>query len=506
MTVDPFLYTYIAKEETYPDGSAIIEEGSRDNAVYVVLGGHAKVKKKTKNGVLTLGTFEVGAILGGTAFLERKEGNRSATVVATGGPVKVGLLDMELLERDYERLSPQIKKILKTLMARLKLTTEKVCEIASGSSPEPKEEKETKVISLKAEAEGRGLVRSLDSESKEKQKSASPSQNEIVKENNHSKDKPKRTGKTRRKTREKSIFQRKSKNFSLVSRVALSLAILAGLTAILMNHYGAVESEEVLASSKPIKRSDIKIQDKEKPFLRNTNKLTNPIPFQMVKLKVQKDISGSQDAHETEGTSSDVVQQNSAVIDRPLQGGKAITGRESTNVEIQSRLSGSVRSRETLGTSLSHFDEKVSLFPYSIYLGSYRTLEQTRKAISVYQKKGLSPYWVKVDLGNKDVWFRLFSGYFRKREQANEFIEKKHIDGAKSRHTRYGNLIGIFDSEKELDEKKLELSKLGYCSYVIPGKNGESLLYSGAFYQKARALEQQTELVSKGITCEVVER
>ena len=226
------------------------------------------------------------------------------------------------------------------------MTTEKVCEIATGSSPEPKEEKETKVISLKAEAESRGLVRSLDSESEEKQKSASPSQNEIVKENNHSKDEPKRTSKTHREKRGQSLFQRKSKNLSLVSKVALSLAILASLTAILINHYGAVESEEVLASSKPTKRSDIKIHDKEKSFLKNTNKLTNPISFQMVKLKVQKDISITQDARETEGNSSDVVLQNSVGIDSPLQSGRAITGRESPGIEIPSRLSASVRSKE----------------------------------------------------------------------------------------------------------------------------------------------------------------
>jgi cell division protein FtsN len=145
-------------------------------------------------------------------------------------------------------------------------------------------------------------------------------------------------------------------------------------------------------------------------------------------------------------------------------------------------------------------------YPYSIYLGSYKTRERAEKAISEYRNKGLSPYWVELNLGDKGMWYRVFSGYFQKREQANEFIKKKQIAESKSRHTRYANLIGRFAFQKELDEEKLRLSKLGYCPYVIPSRNGESLLYVGAFYQKARAQKQHAELASKGIHSQIVER
>jgi len=145
-------------------------------------------------------------------------------------------------------------------------------------------------------------------------------------------------------------------------------------------------------------------------------------------------------------------------------------------------------------------------YPYSIYLGSYKTRERAESAISEYRNKGLCPYWVKVDLGNKGAWYRVFSGYFQKREQANEFIKKTHIAESESRHTRYANLIGLFAFQKEVDEEKLRLSKLGYCPYVIPGRNGQSLLYVGAFYQKARAQRQHADLASKGIHSQIVER
>ena len=145
-------------------------------------------------------------------------------------------------------------------------------------------------------------------------------------------------------------------------------------------------------------------------------------------------------------------------------------------------------------------------YPYSVYLGSYKTRERAEKAISRYRKKGLSPYWVKIDLGNKGAWYRVFSGYFQKREQANEFIERKQIAEAESRHTRYANLIGLFAFQEELEEEKVRLSELGYCPYVIPRENGESLLCVGAFYRKARAQSQHEELASKGVHSKIVER
>jgi cell division septation protein DedD len=149
---------------------------------------------------------------------------------------------------------------------------------------------------------------------------------------------------------------------------------------------------------------------------------------------------------------------------------------------------------------------KALSYPYSIYLGSYRTLVHAKKAISKYQERGLSPYWVKLDLGSKGVWFRVFAGYFRERDQANEFIEEEKIEEAESRHTKYTNLVGVFESQKELDEEKIRLSTFEVCPYAIPGPNGQFRLYVGAFYQKARARRQHAELASKGIHSQIVER
>jgi cell division septation protein DedD len=152
------------------------------------------------------------------------------------------------------------------------------------------------------------------------------------------------------------------------------------------------------------------------------------------------------------------------------------------------------------------FGWRVSSYPYSISLGSFKTLDNAQKTISIFQEKGMVPYWVKVDLGTKGLWFRVFAGHFRTREETDTFIKNNKIVDGKSRHTKYANLIGTYSSKAELEEMRLRLLKLGYYPYVIGGTDAVSFLFAGAFYQWRRADKQRAELASKGISSEVVER
>ncbi len=146
------------------------------------------------------------------------------------------------------------------------------------------------------------------------------------------------------------------------------------------------------------------------------------------------------------------------------------------------------------------------VYPFSVYLGSFRTLERLQKAETTYASMGLSPYWVQVDLGEKGNWLRLFSGFFRTRGEADAFIRENHITGAFSRHTKYAVLIGTYKSEDELKTERMELGAMGCSSYEVKDTNGVSWLFTGAFYQVARAQKHSADLAAKGIRGEVVER
>ena len=79
--------------------------------------------------MITIDTLKEGAIVGEMVMLKSSEGLRTASVVADGR-VKLGILDKERLQREYESLSPQLRSLIKTLALRLQETTRKASLLA----------------------------------------------------------------------------------------------------------------------------------------------------------------------------------------------------------------------------------------------------------------------------------------------------------------------------------------------------------------------------------------
>ena len=145
-------------------------------------------------------------------------------------------------------------------------------------------------------------------------------------------------------------------------------------------------------------------------------------------------------------------------------------------------------------------------YPYSLYLGSFRTAERAEKAIVFYRKNGVSPYRAKVEFREKGVWFRVYGGYFKDVEQAERFKEEHKLSEAKARKTNYANLVGTYSNKKELKDKLSSLENMGYYPYVIKGGNGSSGLFLGAYVTEKGAEQQYHDLKSKGISVEVIRR
>lgn len=133
MTLDHYIFAYVAKEESYQSKEFVVKEGSRGDWVYVILEGKAKVKKATPKGMVTIDNLKEGDIFGEIVLWETGGGVRTASVVADG-PIKVGVLDNEQLLRDYESVSPRLKSLIKSLIMRLKETTQKAVMMAAEKS------------------------------------------------------------------------------------------------------------------------------------------------------------------------------------------------------------------------------------------------------------------------------------------------------------------------------------------------------------------------------------
>jgi len=145
-------------------------------------------------------------------------------------------------------------------------------------------------------------------------------------------------------------------------------------------------------------------------------------------------------------------------------------------------------------------------YPYALYLGSFRTLERAKRAISIYTKKGLSPYWTLVDLNEKGLWYRIFTGYFSNKKEAEQFKERYRLKEASVKKTIYANLVGTSEFSNEFEEIIPALKDLGYYPYLIEDDSGRVRLLVGAFYSKSGAESMCLELKSKGFPIQVVKR
>jgi CRP-like cAMP-binding protein len=132
MPVDEFIYAYVAKEEDYKDNDTIVKEGTSGDWIYVILEGQVKVKRMTAKGHLTVDTLKEGDIFGEMVLWQSGQGARTASIIAAG-PVKVGVLDKEFLLKEYEKLSPRLKDLMRSLIKRLNETTQKAVNLALAS-------------------------------------------------------------------------------------------------------------------------------------------------------------------------------------------------------------------------------------------------------------------------------------------------------------------------------------------------------------------------------------
>jgi CRP-like cAMP-binding protein len=123
MAIDPRLQEYLVNEQLYLDDTIIIEEGSVGNWV---LEGSARVKKKTDKGQITLDVLKEGDIFGEMEFLEGAKRPRTASLTASGD-VWVGILDVDRLLKDYQLVFPKLRILIRSLMAKYKETTTKLC-------------------------------------------------------------------------------------------------------------------------------------------------------------------------------------------------------------------------------------------------------------------------------------------------------------------------------------------------------------------------------------------
>jgi len=118
--IDPFM---ILEEEEYQDGDVILRESTSTDWIYIILEGQVRIQKKTPKGAVAITTIGEGQMVGEMAFLEKGKEPRAASAVALGY-VRLGVLDRDSLTKEYDSFSPLFRKLILTLVRRMRYITE----------------------------------------------------------------------------------------------------------------------------------------------------------------------------------------------------------------------------------------------------------------------------------------------------------------------------------------------------------------------------------------------
>ena len=145
-------------------------------------------------------------------------------------------------------------------------------------------------------------------------------------------------------------------------------------------------------------------------------------------------------------------------------------------------------------------------YPYSIQLGSFRTLDRAKKAVESYRKKGLHAYWSEADREGNERWFRVYSGSFESREKARRYRKEQGLEISLVKKTPYSAYVGTYTDRQVLEDQTQLLESLDYVPYAIEEQDGRYRLFVGAFLSKKVAEEKQLDLESRGIQSQVVKR
>lgn len=148
----------------------------------------------------------------------------------------------------------------------------------------------------------------------------------------------------------------------------------------------------------------------------------------------------------------------------------------------------------------------VGEYPYSILLETFTDREIAQMAIPFYQKRGISAHWVKVDLDEKGIYYRLFTGVFATISEAQQYLDKKQLIDKPIKPTIYSARIGVYKDKAQLANAYTKISDTGVIPYILGTEGGTYHLYVGSFYTFIGAADQCRDINDAGSTCEPVKR
>jgi len=145
-------------------------------------------------------------------------------------------------------------------------------------------------------------------------------------------------------------------------------------------------------------------------------------------------------------------------------------------------------------------------YPFSILLDTFLEQEPAQQTTLLYQERGISAHWVKVNLGEKGFRYRLFSGIFSTVSEAQQYLEQNQLYEKLIKPTYYSARVGVYRDKAQLASDFVDSRDTGVIPYILGTEDGVYHLYVGAFYTYIGATSQCRALTTAGLSCEPVRR
>ncbi|MCF8110546.1 MAG: cyclic nucleotide-binding domain-containing protein [Desulfobacteraceae bacterium] len=118
-------YVYVVDEESFEDGQEIVAQDRYGNWFWVILEGTAEVVRAMPEGNAPILRLTEGSYIGSIISFLREGNIRSASVYARGR-VQLGVIDSEMIAREYSNFSDMFQGIMVSIDKRMRQVTD-VC-------------------------------------------------------------------------------------------------------------------------------------------------------------------------------------------------------------------------------------------------------------------------------------------------------------------------------------------------------------------------------------------
>lgn len=143
---------------------------------------------------------------------------------------------------------------------------------------------------------------------------------------------------------------------------------------------------------------------------------------------------------------------------------------------------------------------------FALQLGSFKTLKQVVRAVSYYKERNVDAHWHQLDIGSKGKWYRVFTGPFVTKEEAEKFKADCGLIKSIVLFTPWAVLVGKTSSSEDVDHIISLLRDNHYDSYLEKCEDGSHKVLTGAFIKQQRAEKLAQEISDLGISAKVVSR